>query len=73
MERGCSLLWVFYTVYVQSFVERRVLLWKVARAADPTNFMSENTGLQVGWHIFATRIHACAEFSIQNPHKYVHA
>ena len=25
-------------------------------------------GLQVGWHKFATRIHACAEFSIQDPH-----
>ena len=31
-------------------------------------------GLQVGWHKFATRIRACTEFSIQNPHqKYVHA
>ena len=26
-------------------------------------------GLQVGWHKFATRIRACAEFSIQNPTK----
>ena len=26
-------------------------------------------GLQVGCHKFATRIRACAEFSIQNPHQ----
>ena len=31
-------------------------------------------GLQVGWHKFATRIRACAEFLIQNSHqKSAHA
>ena len=64
LKLHCEQFWAF--IVIVTFDLLRTLLRMCAyEQTDKDNYR----GLQVGCHKFATRIRACAEFSIQNPHQ----